>query len=61
VQSVAGIIPGSNSSVLPFMAAFTVETSDLQLAKNVLVANGTSFTEKAGRLLLMQSMQAVVR
>jgi hypothetical protein len=36
---------------IPFMAAFTVETSDLQLTKNVLLKNGIAFTERNGRVI----------
>jgi hypothetical protein len=48
VQCLAEIVPIDAPPVIPFMAAFTVETSDLQLTKNVLLKNGIVFTERNG-------------
>jgi hypothetical protein len=37
---------------IPFMAAFTIETADLQSAINTLQKNDVSFVEKEGSVIV---------
>lgn len=46
------IVPGFTPPAIPFMAAITVETSDLQLTGNVLLKNDVPFTEINERIIV---------
>ncbi len=48
----ADIVPDYIPPTIPFMVAFTIETSDLQLAKNILMKNNVSFKEKEGNIVV---------
>ena len=50
-EHLAEIVPDFVPPAIPFMAAITVITSDMQLTRNVLLKNGISFTEKSGRII----------
>jgi hypothetical protein len=52
VEHLAGIIPNYAPPAIPFMAAFTVETSDLQLTRNVLLKNDVPFTEMGRHIIV---------
>ena len=51
-QHLADIVPNYTPPTIPFMAAITIETSDLQLARNILLKNKVPFTEKDGGILV---------
>ena len=51
-EYLAEIVPNYTPPTIPFMVAFTIETSDLQLAKNVLFKNSVSFMEKNGKIIV---------
>jgi len=46
------IIPGCPVPVLLFMAAFTVETIDLERSRDVLSGNGVPFLERKGSIIV---------
>ena len=46
------IIPGCPVPVLPFMAAFTVETIDPERSRDVLSGNGVPFLERKGSIIV---------
>jgi hypothetical protein len=49
-EHLAQILPDFTPPVIPFMAAFIIDVSDLQLTRNVLKKNVVPFTEKKGRI-----------
>ena len=51
-EHLAEIVPDYVPPVLPFMAAFTIQTSDLQLARNALLENKVRFIEKDGDIIV---------
>ena len=52
VERLVEIVPNCAPPAIPFMAAFTVETSNLQLTRNALLKNGIPFTEKGGHVII---------
>ena len=51
-EYLAEIVPNYAPPTIPFMVAFTIETSDLQLARNILLKNSVSFMEKDGKIIV---------
>ena len=51
------IMPNYVPPAIPFMAAFTIETADLQSAINTLQKNDVSFVEKEGAVIVDPSKQ----
>lgn len=52
IEYLAAIVPNYTPPTIPFMAAVTVETSDLQLTENVLLKNDIPFTEINGHIVV---------
>lgn len=47
------IIPGCIPPTLPFLAGFTVTTSDLDLVRKLLIDTGVAYLEHEGRLIVL--------